>query len=79
MLQWLKKIVPDPRFPEMGGSSPWWTETAATLATAPALQNPFSPESRSAPHSRGHNRQEASGDTSRPAAARMADDPAGST
>ena len=57
MLQWLKKIVPEPRVPEIGGSSPWCTETAATRASLPAPQKPRSPSSRFTPHSRGHRRQ----------------------
>jgi len=55
MLQWLKKIVPEPRSPEIGGSSPWCTETAATLASRPAPQNPRSPSRRFTPHSRGQS------------------------
>src|SRR5512141_857315 len=58
MLQWLKKIVPEPRVPEIGGSSPSCTETAATRASRPAPQNPRSPASRFTPHSRGHRRQD---------------------
>jgi hypothetical protein len=38
MLQWLKKTVPEPRVPEIGGSSPWCTDTAATFANRPAPQ-----------------------------------------
>src|SRR5659263_130587 len=57
MLQWLKKIVPEPRVPDIGGSSPGCTETAATRASLPAPQNPRSPSSRFTPHSRGHRRQ----------------------
>src|SRR5512139_151112 len=60
MLQWLKNTVPDPRVPEIGGSSPWCTETAAIRATAPAPQNPVSPARRSTPHSRGHRRHDTS-------------------
>src|SRR5512139_240953 len=60
MLQWLKNTVPDPRVPEIGGSSPWWMVTAATRAAAPAPQNPRSPARRSTPHSRGHRRQDES-------------------
>jgi hypothetical protein len=62
MLQWLKKIVPEPRVPDNGGSSPWWTETAATFASRPAPQNPRSPSRRFTPHSRGQRRQAASAD-----------------
>jgi hypothetical protein len=38
MLHRLKKTVPDPRPPEIGGSSPWCTETAATVAAPSAPQ-----------------------------------------
>jgi hypothetical protein len=56
MLQWEKKTVPDPRVPEIGGSSPKWSEAAATFASAPAPQKPASRAARSAPHSRGQSR-----------------------
>src|SRR5659263_425301 len=62
MLQWLKKIVPEPRVPEIGGSSPGCTETAATRARRPAPQNPRSPSSRFAPHSLGHKRHDERGE-----------------
>ena len=46
-------MFPDPRLPEIGGSSPWWTERAATRGSSRAPQNPASPAVLSAPHSRG--------------------------
>jgi hypothetical protein len=52
-----KKIVPEPRVPEIGGSSPVCSSAELTYAASVAPQAPVSPCSRRAPHARGHSRQ----------------------
>jgi hypothetical protein len=38
MLQLVKKIVPEPFSPLIGGSSPWWSDALATTGFIPLLQ-----------------------------------------
>src|SRR4030067_710422 len=70
MLQWLKNTVPEPRDPEIGGSSPWCTDTAATRREMPAPQNPVSPFRRFTPHPRGHRQQRSKARTAFPCRSR---------
>jgi hypothetical protein len=56
-LQEAKKMVPAPRLPESGGSSPWWGSALLMIIRASRRQNPFSPAIRSARHIRGQRTQ----------------------
>ena len=49
-----KNTVPEPRVPEMGGSSAKCSWQSATVGRAPAPQKPRSPRARSTAHRRGH-------------------------
>ena len=53
-----KKMVPEPRVPEMGGSSQWWRAARASTGAAGMRHSP-SPwfSSRRAPHWRGQRLQ----------------------
>lgn len=57
MLHPEKNIVPEPRFPDMGGSSPRCDMKLYTEAFSPARQYPAFPAVRSTPHLLGHMRQ----------------------
>ena len=58
------KMVPDPRVPEMGGSSHICRAARAMRRVSAAPHTPLCPEARSAPHWRGHSRHERSEDGS---------------
>jgi hypothetical protein len=57
-LQWLKNIVPLPKVPETGGSSPWWPRKLKILGSKPVLQNPVFPSRRLTRQRRGQIWQE---------------------
>jgi len=55
-LQPAMKMVPEPRRPTSGGSSPKCGPALDTSGSLPTPQNPFSPASRSTLHRRGQIR-----------------------
>ena len=56
-LQEVKKRVPAPPVPEMGGSSPKWGRARERTASGPRPQNPVFPSRRLTRHSRGQRVQ----------------------
>jgi hypothetical protein len=54
-----RKMVPEPRVPEMGGSSPRWMAAEAMRAVLSLPQRPLSPASRFTPQACGQMSQAA--------------------